>query len=60
METVTGQRARLHPYIHQEEAESLIRNLEAVADVVTADLADVNISPDPDDNLILASPGART
>ena len=46
METGTVRRARLRPYIHQEEAESQIRNLEAVAEIVTADLPDVNLSPD--------------
>ena len=44
-------RARIHP----AEAEDLIRNLPAVAEVVPADLPSVNASPDPDDNLILAT-----
>ena len=43
--------ARIHP----AEAEDLIRNLPAVAEVVPADLPRVNASPDPDDNLILAT-----
>ena len=44
-------RARIHP----AEAEDLIRNLPAVAEVVSADLPSVNASPDPDDNPILAT-----
>ena len=46
-------REHLRPYIRREEAEDLIRNLEAVSEVVTAALPSVNVSPDPDDNLIL-------
>ena len=42
------------PRIRPEEAQDLIRNLEAVGEVVT-DLPDVNASPDPDDNPILAA-----
>ena len=48
-------RAQLGRYIRREEAEDLIRNLEAVADVVAADLPDVDASPDPDDNFILGT-----
>ena len=47
-------RERLRPWIRPEEAQDLIRNLEAVGEVVT-DLPDVNASPDPDDNPILAT-----
>lgn len=47
-------RERLRPYIHPGAAEDLLRNLEAIGEVV-ADLPDVNASPDPDDNLILAA-----
>ena len=47
-------RERLRPYIRPEEAEDLIRNLEAIGEVV-ADLPDVDASPDPDDNRILAT-----
>ena len=47
-------RERLRPRIRPEEAQDLIRNLEAVGEVVT-DLPDVNASPDPDDNPILAA-----
>ena len=47
-------RERLRPWIRPEEAQDLIRNLEAVGEVVT-DLPDVNASPDPDDNPILAA-----
>ena len=48
-------RERLGPYIRPAEAEDLIRNLEAVGEVVTADLPDVEVSPDPDDNRILGT-----
>ena len=47
-------RERLRPRIRPEEAQDLIRNLEAVGEVVT-DLSDVSVSPDPDDNPILAA-----
>ena len=47
-------RERLRPWIRSEEAPDLIRNLEAVGEVVR-DLPDVNASPDPDDNPILAT-----
>ena len=48
-------RERLSPYIRREEADDLIRNLEAVGEVVTTDLPHVNDSPDPADNLILGT-----
>ena len=48
-------RERLGPYIRREEADDLIRNLEAVGEVVTTDLPDVEVSPDPDDNRILGT-----
>ncbi len=48
-------RERLGPYIRREEAEDLIRNLEAVGEVVSTDLPNVNDSPDPTDNLILGT-----
>ena len=47
-------RERLRSWIRPEEAQDLIRNLEAVGEVVT-DLPDVSVSPDPDDNPILAT-----
>ena len=37
-------RERLRPYIHPGAAEDLLRNLEAIGEVV-ADLPDVNASP---------------
>ena len=48
-------RESLRARIHTAEAEDLIRNLPGVAEVVPADLPSVNASPDPDDNLILAT-----
>ena len=53
LRNVVGQK-RLRRYIQPAEAEDLIRNLEAVSEVVT-DLPDVSFSPDPDDNVILAT-----
>ena len=53
LRTVLG-RERLRPYIRSEEAQDLIRNLEAVGEVV-ANLPIVSVSPDPDDNVILAT-----
>lgn len=47
-------RERLRPYIRPEEAEDLLGNLEAVGEVIT-ELPVVKVSPDPDDNLILAT-----
>ena len=53
LRTVLG-RERLRPYIRSEEAQDLIRNLEAVGEVV-ANLPIVSVSPDSDDNVILAT-----
>jgi hypothetical protein len=47
-------RERLRSCIHPEAAQDLIRNFEAVGEVVTH-LPEVNASPDPDDNPILAT-----
>ena len=47
-------RERLRPYIRFEEGQDLIRDLEAIGEVV-ADLPNVSASPDPDDNVILAT-----
>ena len=54
LQSVLG-RESLRARIHRAEAEDLIRNLPAVGEVVPADLPRVNASPDPDDNLILAT-----
>ena len=48
------QRDLLQPFINREEADDLLYNLEAVA-VVVDHLPEVDLSPDPDDNPILAS-----
>ena len=45
---------KLKPYIRPEEADDLVFHLEAVATVV-AELPDVNLSPDPRGNPILAT-----
>ena len=47
-------RDRLQPYIQREEADDLLYHLEAVA-VVVAELPEVSLSADPDDNPILAT-----
>ena len=47
-------RERLRPYIRFEEGQDLIRDLEAIGEVV-ADLPNVSASPDPDYNVILAT-----
>ena len=47
-------RDRLRPYLRSEDAEDLMRNLEVIGEVA-ADLPDVDASPDPDDNPILAT-----
>ena len=47
-------RERLRSRIRPEEARDLLDNFEAVGEVVTH-LPEVNASPDPDDNLILAT-----
>ena len=47
-------REKLKPYIRSEEADDLVFHLEAVA-MVVAELPDVNLSPDPRDNPILAT-----
>ena len=47
-------RERLQPYIRTEEADDLLYHLKAVG-MVMADLPEVNVSPDPKDNPILAT-----
>jgi len=47
-------RKHLRTRISQEDAEDLVYNMEAVGVVVT-DLPQIDLSPDPDDNLILAT-----
>lgn len=47
-------RERLKPYIRPAEAEDLVYHLEAVG-MVTGKLPEMNLSPDPKDNPILAT-----
>ena len=47
-------RPRLGRFIPAAAAQDLLGNLEQVAEVVT-DLPDIEVSPDPDDNRILAT-----
>ncbi len=47
-------RDRLKPYIRPVEARDLLQSLESVSVVVT-ELPEVNLSPDPKDNPILAT-----
>ena len=44
----------LSPYIRPEEASDLLYNLESIGVLVT-NLPQINLSPDPDDNPILAT-----
>ena len=46
-------RDRLQPYIRREEADDLLYHLEAVA--VVAELPEVSLPAEPDDNSILAT-----
>ena len=45
---------KLRPYISREEAEALLDTIRAAA-LVVEELPDVSLSPDPDDNSILAT-----
>jgi putative PIN family toxin of toxin-antitoxin system len=45
---------KLRPYITQDEADALLETIDAAALVVEG-LPDIDLSPDPDDNLILAT-----
>jgi hypothetical protein len=45
---------RLQPYIGAEQARDFVESLEALADLAT-DLPKLSASPDPGDNLILAT-----
>ena len=47
-------RERIKPYIQPEEATDLLYHLEAVG-LVVSELPEVNLSPDPKDNPILAT-----
>lgn len=50
---------RLQPYIQPDQARDFVENLEVLA-VVAANLPTLNASPDPDDNVILATAVAGT
>ena len=45
---------RLQPYIHPEQARDFVENLEVLA-IVATDLPTLEVSPDPDDDVILAT-----
>lgn len=45
---------KLRPYISLDEAEALLETIDAAA-FVAEELPDVDLSPDPDDNAILAT-----
>ena len=47
-------RDRLNPYIRSAEADDLLHGLESVS-VVVAELPEMDLSPDPKDNPILAT-----
>lgn len=45
---------RLQPYIHPEQARDFVENLEVLA-ILATDLPTLEVAPDPDDNVILAT-----
>ncbi len=45
---------KLRPYITRDEAEALLETISAAA-LVVENLPDIDLSPDPDDNVILAT-----
>lgn len=45
---------RLQRYIHPEQARDFVENLEVLA-ILATDLPTLDVSPDPDDNVILAT-----
>jgi uncharacterized protein len=45
---------KLRPYIQRDEAEALLETIDAAALVVEG-LPEIDLSPDPDDNVILAT-----
>jgi len=45
---------KLRPYIMRDEAEALLETLAAAA-LMVDELPDIDLSPDPDDNVILAT-----
>ena len=45
---------RLKPYIHPEQAHDFVENLEVLA-IMAVPLPMLRLSPDPDDNVILAT-----
>ena len=46
---------RLQKYINQAQAQTLVETIVAVADILDEELPVVEFSPDPDDNVIIAS-----
>ena len=46
--------AKLRPFIRKDEADLLIENLDSIAILVT-NLVSIAVSPDPDDNWIIAT-----
>ena len=46
---------RLQKYINQSQAKTLVETIVSVADIVDEKLPIVEFSPDPDDNVIIAS-----
>jgi putative PIN family toxin of toxin-antitoxin system len=45
---------KLRPFITQDEAEALLETIGTAA-LVIGELSDIDLSPDPDDNVILAT-----
>lgn len=48
-------RSKLQRYFESGAAHTLVRLIDAVADIVPEPLPNVDISPDPDDNVVLAT-----
>lgn len=46
---------RLQKYINQAQAKTLVETIVSVAEVLGDELPKVQLSPDPDDNVIIAS-----
>ena len=45
---------RLRPFVHPEQARDFVENIEVLS-VMATDLPTLELSPDPDDNVILAT-----
>ena len=46
---------RLQKYVNQDQAQTLVETIVSVAEILDEELRKIQFSPDPDDNLIIAS-----